>query len=414
MGNVQATFKATETAFHVEGYEKINFSLLYIEGAFAVKNAEIAESYRQFGRCLMVVDEAVYGLYGAQIQTYFRHHKIDLTVFPVSIKETDKTLQTFERIVDAFADFGLVRKEPVLVVGGGLTTDVAGFACATYRRRTNYIRVPTTLIGLIDASVAIKVAVNHGKLKNRLGAYHASGKVILDFSFLKTLPVDQVRNGMAELIKIAVVANSGIFELLEKYGEDLLNTRFGYLNGTPELREVAHKVTYDAINTMLGLEVPNLHELDLDRVIAYGHTWSPTLELTPEIPMFHGHGVNIDMAFSATIAQQRGNISVSDRDRILSLMSRIGLAIDSPYLTPELLWKATESISRTRDGLLRAAVPHPIGSCSFINDLTRAELDQILLNHKEICRSYPRGGDGEDMFMSLDSVSAPIAVGVEA
>lgn len=414
MGNVQATFRATETAFHVEGYEKIDFSLLYVEGAFVLENAEIAESYRQFGRCLMVVDEAVYGFYSEQIQTYFKHYEIDVTVFLVKIKETEKTLRTFERIVNAFADFGLVRKEPVLVVGGGLTTDVAGFACATYRRRTNYIRVPTTLIGLIDASVAIKVAVNHGKLKNRLGAYHASQKVILDFSFLKTLPVDQVRNGMAELIKIAVVANNGIFGLLEEYGEDLLHTHFGYLNGTPELREVAHRVTYNAINTMLGLEVPNLHELDLDRVIAYGHTWSPTLELTPEIPMFHGHAVNIDMAFSATIAQQRGYLSVSDRDRILGLMSRIGLAIDSPYLTPELLWKATESISRTRDGLLRAAVPQPIGSCSFINDLTRAELDQILVIHKEICRGYPRGGDGEDMFTSLESVSAPMAVGVEA
>jgi demethyl-4-deoxygadusol synthase len=414
MGNVQATYKATETAFHVEGYEKINFSLLYVEGAFALENTEIAESYRQFGRCLMVVDESVYGLYSEQIEDYFNHYEIDLTVFPVAIKETEKTLRSFERIVDAFADFGLVRKEPVLVVGGGLTTDVAGFACATYRRRTNYIRVPTTLIGLIDASVAIKVAVNHGKLKNRLGAYHASQRVILDFSFLKTLPVAQVRNGMAELIKIAVVANSGIFELLEKYGKDLLHTRFGYLNGTPELRGVAHKVTYDAIDTMLGLEVPNLHELDLDRVIAYGHTWSPTLELTPEVPMFHGHGVNIDMAFSATIAQQRGYLSVGDRDRILTLMSRIGLAIDSPYLTPELLWKATESISRTRDGLLRAAVPNPIGSCSFINDLTRTELDRILLIHKEICDSYPRGGDGEDMFMSLDSVSTPVSVGVKA
>ena len=333
MSDFRSTFKATETSFHVEGYEKIDFSLLYVEGAFALENPEIAQSYRQFNRCLMVVDEVVYGLYSEQIQTYFQHYKIDLTVFPVSIKETEKTLGSFEQIVDAFADFGLVRKEPVLVVGGGLTTDVAGFACATYRRRTNYIRVPTTLIGLIDASVAIKVAVNHGKLKNRLGAYHASQKVILDFSFLKTLPADQVRNGMAELIKIAVVANSGIFELLEEYGEDLLHTRFGYLNGTPELREVAHKVTYDAINTMLGLEVPNLHELDLDRVIAYGHTWSPTLELTPEIPMFHGHAVNIDMAFSATIAQQRGYLSVSDRDRILRLTSRIGLAINSPYLT---------------------------------------------------------------------------------
>jgi 3-dehydroquinate synthase len=412
MGTVRANYEATETAFHVEGYEKINFSLIYVNGAFATENSEIADSYRQFGRCLIVVDKTIYNLYGEQIENYFNHYKIDLTVFQIRIEETDKTLQTFERVIDAFADFGLVRKEPVLVVGGGLTTDVAGFACSTYRRRTNYIRVPTTLIGLIDASVAIKVAVNHGKLKNRLGAYHASEKVILDFSFLKTLPVDQVRNGMAELIKIAVVANNSIFERLEKYGEKLLHTRFGYLDGTPELREIGHQLTYDAIDTMLQLEVPNLHELDLDRVIAYGHTWSPTLELTPEVPMFHGHGVNIDMAFSATIAQQRGYISVLDRDRILGLMSRIGLAIDSPYLTPELLWKATASISKTRDGFLRAAVPNPIGSCSFLNDLAKEDLEKDLAIHKEICRNYPRGGDGEDMYISFRSANTPQPAGV--
>jgi 3-dehydroquinate synthase len=347
----------------------------------------------------MVVDETVYDLYGAQMHDYFKHHEIDLTVFQVNIKEPDKTLKTFESIIDAFVDFGLVRKEPVLVVGGGLTTDVAGFACSSYRRRTNYIRVPTTLIGLIDASVAIKVAVNHGKLKNRLGAYHASKKVILDFSFLKTLPIDQVRNGMAELIKIAVVGNTEIFELLENYGEALLHTHFGYVNGTSELQEVAHRLTYKGIESMLALEVPNLHELDLDRVIAYGHTWSPTLELTPEIPMFHGHSVAIDMAFSATIAQLRGYISIADRDRILGLMSRLGLAIDSPYLTSELLWKATTSISRTRDGLQRAAAPRPIGECFFMNDLTRGELDKALLVHREICQGYPRRGDGEDMYL---------------
>jgi demethyl-4-deoxygadusol synthase len=412
MGNVQATFTATDTAFHVEGYEKIDFSLLYVDGAFHTDNTEIADSYRKFGRCLMVIDAAVYNLYKEQIQQYFAHHAIELTPFPVTIKETDKTLRSFERIIDAFADFGLVRKEPVLVVGGGLTTDVAGFACSSYRRRTNYIRVPTTLIGLIDASVAIKVAVNHGKLKNRLGAYHASQKVILDFSFLKTLPIDQIRNGMAELIKIAVVANADIFHLLEQHGEDLLQTHFGYVNGTPELRQIAHEVTYGAIKTMLELEVPNLHELDLDRVIAYGHTWSPTLELAPDIPMFHGHGVNIDMAFSATIAERRGYISASDRDRILGLMSRLGLAIDSPYLTSELLWKATESITRTRDGLQRAAVPRPIGSCFFMNDLTRDELTAALDVHRELCHTYPRQGDGVDMYVQLESRPDPLLAGV--
>jgi demethyl-4-deoxygadusol synthase len=408
MSGIQATFTSTSKAFHVEGYEKIDFSLLYVEGAFRVSNPEIADNYLKFGRCLMVIDQVVYGLYDKQIQEYFKHHDIELTVFPVIIKETEKTLATAEKIIDAFVDFGLVRKEPVLVVGGGLTTDVAGFACSTYRRRTNYIRVPTTLIGLIDASVAIKVAVNHGKLKNRLGAYHASQKVILDFSFLKTLPIDQVRNGMAELIKIAVVGNKEIFELLENYGEALLQSHFGHINGTDKLREVAHQLTYNAIQSMLALEVPNLHELDLDRVIAYGHTWSPTLELTPEPPMFHGHSVSIDMAFTATIAQQRGYISELDRDRILGLMSRLGLAIDSSYLTPELLWKATTSISRTRDGLQRAAAPNPIGSCIFMNDLTRTELDQALKVHREICQAYPRQGDGQDIYLQLQKTGARV------
>jgi 3-dehydroquinate synthetase len=400
VSNMHASFTATETAFRVEARQHIDFDLLLVNGAFAIGNDEIAESYAPFGRCLMITDATVYELYEEQIHAYFEYHQVDLTVFPVSIRETDKSLATLGEIVDAFSEFGLVRTEPVLVVGGGLTTDVAGFACATYRRRTNYIRVPTTLIGLIDASVAIKVAVNHGKLKNRLGAFHASEKVILDFSFLRTLPIDQIRNGMAELIKIAVVANLGIFELLEEYGDQLLETRFGYIGGSNVLWDVARTVTYDAINTMLSLEVPNLHELDLDRVIAYGHTWSPTLELAPESPIFHGHAVNIDMALSATIAEQRGYITAADRDRIIGLMSRVGLAIDSPYLTPELLRRATSTIVATRGGLLRAAVPRPIGACFFVNDLTADELDRHVELHKDLCATYPRRGGGEQMFTS--------------
>ena len=408
MSNIQATYTATENSFHVEGYEKIEFSLDYVPGAFRIENTQIADSYRAFGRCLMVVDDAVYRLYGDAIQAYFARHEIDLTVSLVTIKETGKTLRTLEQIVDAFAEFGLVRKEPVLVVGGGLVTDVAGFACSTYRRKTNYMRVPTTLIGLIDASVSIKVGANHGKLKNRLGAYHASQKVFLDFGFLATLPEDQVRNGMAELIKIAVVANQQVFELLEAHGEDLLRTRFGHLNGTPELVEIGNTITWQAINTMLELEVPNLHELQLDRVIAYGHTWSPTLELTPDVPMFHGHGITVDMAFSATLAERRGFITATDRDRIHSLMSRLGLAMDSAYFTSELVWKATESIIRTRDGMQRCAVPHPIGSCDFLNDLTRTELEETLQAHKEICQGYPRGGDGVDMYMTPELSAEPV------
>lgn len=408
MASIDATFTTTDEEFRVEGYERIEYRLIYVEGVFAPDNRQIADSYQDVGRCLMVIDAKVHRLHESDIDAYFKHHGIELTVFPVSISETDKTLGTLERIIDAFAEFGLVRDEPVLVVGGGLTTDVAGLACATYRRRTNYIRVPTTLIGLIDASVAIKVAVNHGNLKNRLGAFHASEKVLLDFSFLGTLPIDQVRNGMAELIKIATVADRGIFERLESHGVELQRTRFGHLDGTDEVLEVGRGVTHDAIRTMLDLEVPNLHELDLDRVIAFGHTWSPTLELAPEVPMFHGHAISIDMALSVTLAEQRGYITTEERDRIHGLMSGLGLAVDSPYMTPELLEKATTSIIQTRGGLLRAAVPRPIGTCAFINDLDQAELCAALEAHRSICSELPRGGDGVDMFSTPARVEQPV------
>jgi len=401
MSNLQAHVTADERSFSVEGYERIQYDLVYVDGVFDVANTQLADAYRPYGRTLMVVDETVLSLYRESIDAYFSHHEIDLTLVPVQIRETAKSLETFEHIVEAFDRFGLVRTEPVLVVGGGLTTDVAGYACASYRRNTPYIRIPTTLIGLIDASVSIKVAVNYGKNKNRLGAYHASSSVLLDFSFLATLPEDQVRNGMAELIKIAVVGNREIFELLEQHGPELLRTRFGHLDGGDTLRDVSHRLTYSAIATMLELESPNLHEIDLDRVIAFGHTWSPTLELSPPEPFFHGHAINIDMALSTTVAEQRGLLSAADRDRVLNVMSNLGLALDSPYLTAALIEEATASIIKTRDGLLRAAVPDPIGRCRFLNDLDVAELEDALTLHKKVCHDFPREGAGLDMFTAV-------------
>ncbi|MBW4440492.1 MAG: sedoheptulose 7-phosphate cyclase [Plectolyngbya sp. WJT66-NPBG17] len=399
MSSVDAKVEATDQSFHLEGYEKIEFNLDLIEGLFEVGNPALAENYRALGRCLAVVDHNVDRLYGEQLRSYFEYYEINLTVFEIEITEPAKTIDTFLKITDAFCDFNLKRKEPVLVIGGGLVLDVAGFACSAYRRSTNYIRVPSTLIGLIDAGVAIKVAVNHDKLKNRLGAYHPPKQVILDFSFLRTLPVDQIRNGMAELVKIAVVSNAEVFDLLEQHGENLLYNHFGFVGDDAHLKQVGHRVNYESIKTMLELEAPNLHELMLDRVIAYGHTWSPTLELAPQIPLLHGHAVNIDMAISATIAEKRGYISTVDRDRILGLMSRLGLALDHPLMEIDLMWKATQSIMLTRDGLLRAAMPRPIGTCHFVNDLTREELESAIADHKRLCADYPRAGAGIDAYV---------------
>lgn len=155
---------------------------------------------------------------------------------------------------------------------GPLTNNLS-FACAAYRRNTNFIRIPTTVIGLIDASVSIKVAVNYGRYKNRLGAYHAPIHTFLDFTFLRTLPEAQIRNGFAELIKISSCAHGDTFDLLDKYCEDFIGTGFGRTEGaSEELKKAADRVCRAGIYEMLKLETPNLHEIMLDRVIAYGHT----------------------------------------------------------------------------------------------------------------------------------------------
>ena len=121
--------------------------------------------------------------------------------------------------------------------------------------------------------MSIKVAVNYGNYKNRLGAYHAPMKTFLDFTFLRTLPEAQIRNGFAELIKISTCAHLPTFELLEKHCEELIGTGFGRTDGAPEeVRQAADDINRAGIYEMLKLETPNLHEIGLDRVIAYGHT----------------------------------------------------------------------------------------------------------------------------------------------
>ena len=121
--------------------------------------------------------------------------------------------------------------------------------------------------------MSIKVAVNYGNYKNRLGAYHAPVHTFLDFTFLRTLPEAQIRNGFAELIKISSCAHLDTFDLLDKYCEQLIGTGFGRADeSSAEVRQAADTINRAGIFEMLKLETPNLHEIGLDRIIAYGHT----------------------------------------------------------------------------------------------------------------------------------------------
>lgn len=255
--------------------------------------------------------------------------------------------------------------------------------------------------------------MNHGNYKNRLGAYHAPIKTFLDFTFLRTLPVAQIRNGFAELIKISSCADINTFDLLDKHCEQLINTGFGRKDGAPsKVHTVADMINKAGIYKMLKLETPNLHEIGLDRIIAYGHTWSPLHELVPDPPLRHGHAISIDMAFSATLANMRGVLSDEDHRRLLDLFSKAGLTMDHHQFNEDVLERGTKAILKTRDGLLRAAVPSPLGDCIFLNDVPQHELFAALRLHKEIVKEYPRNGEGIEAY--VDATDTGYSVNGEA
>jgi len=126
MSDLEATVAETANGFQVEGVERISYGFTFLDGVFNPANPQLAEMYRKWGRCLAIADVNVYAMYGNQMQAYFRYHGIALEIHRTKIGEKAKTMETLLAICEAMTDFGIIRKEPVLVVGGGLITDVAG------------------------------------------------------------------------------------------------------------------------------------------------------------------------------------------------------------------------------------------------------------------------------------------------
>jgi len=379
---------------------------------FDAENIYLRDYFQKYGRCVVVIDQRVYDIYGEQMRAYFAHHEMGLEVLPLGIDEEQKSLKTVEECMVFFADIGLMRRETPLVCGGGLITDIIGTACSLYRRSTGYVRLPTTLIGLIDASVAIKVGGNlAGKHKNRIGAFHPHSGVILDFHFLKSLPEAHIRNGVAELIKISTVEEKEAFEMIEEHVEDLIKYKFGYAEGSPEgLRAIGRTIAHKCVLRMLQLEAPNLHEHDQNRAIAFGHTWSPCYELAQSPPMHHGHAISVDMCFSMTWAAKEGWVSNELRDRVHNLFKRCKLSIHHPWFTTEKLHYGTKTIFARRDGDLYAAIPDgEIGKCRYImagnfggREGLDASLEAGLNEHAKFCKeTYANAGLGEDTLITI-------------
>ncbi|AEV84575.1 2-epi-5-epi-valiolone synthase [Actinoplanes sp. SE50] len=376
---------AHRDSWQVRAQKQITYEVRFRDDVFGLDSTDLLEAGADGAgsrRRFVVVDSAVDALYGSRIREYFTHHGIDHSILVMRVGETVKDFDTAGRIVAAMDAFGLARRrEPMIVVGGGVLMDVAGLVASLYRRGTPFLRVPTTLVGLIDAGVGAKTGVNFNGHKNRLGTYAPADLTLLDRRFLATLDRRHLSNGLAEMLKIALIKDAELFQLLERHGRVLIEERFQGRTGTGD--RAAVRALRAATHGMLEELGPNLWESRLERSVDYGHTFSPTIEMRALPALLHGEAVCVDMALTTVLAYRRGLLDVAQRDRIFAVMTALGLPTWHPLLTPEVLEAALQDTVRHRDGWQRLPLPVGIGGVTFVNDVTAAELQAAaLMQHR--------------------------------
>ncbi len=356
----------------------VDFLIHYSTNIFHTNNhdlADIGESERK----VVVVDKNVYELYKDDLNSYFKNNKISNELLVVDSSESTKTFENADNVIKFFEDIKILRRsEPVIAIGGGVLLDLVGFCCGIYRRGIPYVKIPTTLLALVDASVGAKVAVNHLNRRNRIGMYYPASLTLLDKSFIKTQNDRDIINGIAEIFKLAIIKSEELFKLLEQNAEQLIKDKFQY-------GAIPVRVINLAISDMIDELSPNLWEKKLDRCVDFGHSFSPFVEMKNIPDLQHGEAVALDCIFSSCISFNRGYISKADLNRIFETARKLGLqTYHVDFLDFDLLKSGLNDTTKHRNGNQYLPLPISIGNYKIINDLDIAEIEKAI----NIFKSY--------------------------
>ena len=367
MENVLVNFDNYKRTWTVKAELPVEFTLKYSSDIFNINNHDLL-SFGESNRKLVVIDKAVNEIYGQRLVDYFKIMKVELKLFVLDATESNKTWEYTDKVLQFFEDAGALRREPIIVIGGGVLLDLVGFCCSIYRRGIPYVKVPTTLLAIVDASVGVKVAANHFERRNRIGAYYPPIATLLDKKFIATQDGRNIINGIAEIFKLAVIKDIELFELLEESYEQLISERF-------QLGAVPVRVINLAITGMIEELSPNLWERKLDRCVDFGHSFSPIIEMKNIVTLQHGEAVALDCLFSSCLAYVRGFLDMPTLVRIFKTARNLKLPVfHKDFCDFNLLKRALSDTMKHRNGNQYLPVPLGIGNYKILNDVTDDEI----------------------------------------
>ncbi|MEV5681174.1 MULTISPECIES: 3-dehydroquinate synthase [unclassified Streptomyces] len=231
--------------------------------------------------------------------------------------EEAKTVEVAAYCWKALGQTGFTRTDVIVGVGGGATTDLAGFVAASWLRGVRWIAVPTTVLGMVDAAVGGKTGINTAEGKNLVGAFHPPAGVLCDLAALDSLPVNDYVSGMAEIIKAGFIADPAILDLVEADPEGARTPSGPH---TAELIERSIRVKAEVVSS-------DLKESGLREILNYGHTLAHAIEKNERYKWRHGAAVSVGLVFAAELGRLAGRLDDATADRHRAVLASVGLPL---------------------------------------------------------------------------------------
>lgn len=323
------------------------------------------------GPCLLVTNPTVAGLYLEAAEQSLAREGWRPTVVQVPDGEEAKAIAPAAMLWDAMAAAGMDRRSPVVALGGGVVGDLAGFAAATYMRGVPLVQVPTTLLAQLDSSVGGKVAINHPRGKNLVGAFHQPSLVLADPLTLLTLPGRELRGGLAELAKMGVIRDAELFAALEA-------RRAVWLDG-----ELAGRVAaiHRACELKAAIVAADERESGERALLNFGHTVGHAIEAVTGYARYrHGEAVAVGMLAAARLARRLGLLADDTDVRLEAWAVATELPCDLAGLEAEALLAAMRLDKKAEAGRLVFVLPTRMGEARIVPDLPESDVRSVLLD----------------------------------
>lgn len=293
-----------------------------------------------------------------------RSSDCEIHFFEVSDGESAKTAQTLNSLWNWLGAAGFTRSDLIIGIGGGTITDLSGFAAATWLRGINWIAVPTTVAGMVDAAIGGKTGINSDYGKNLIGAFHSPQKVLIDFSWLATLSDRDFAAGLAEVIKCGFIAD-----------EDILNSIDG--KNVKEVRS-DEALVMDLVTRSVAVKAhvvaSDFKESFNREILNYGHTLGHAIEIHSKYKLRHGEAVSIGLVFAAELAQIKGHLTPEIVELHRRILAGVGLPITYSRQAWQNLYPLLALDKKSRGNQLRFVAISNIGKTLRIEDSNESQL----------------------------------------